>query len=101
MKEPVLTKKDIAKRLGVSTRTVQRLNLPHTKVGSQNRYVWSEVAAHLGIDAEVPEPRPQVSELVIAVQRFEQRLELIQRELSDVRLELIEFIKRSTKEDDG
>lgn len=101
MKEPVLTKKDIAKRLGVSTRTVQRLKVPHTKVGSQNRYFWSEVAAHLGIDPLPAQPQPESSELVSAVQRFEQRLQGIERDLSDLRRELIEFIKRSTKEDDG
>ena len=43
MNEPVLTKRDLAERLKVSTRTVQRLDLPHMRVGGQNRYLWSEV----------------------------------------------------------
>jgi hypothetical protein len=45
--EPILTKKQIAERLQVSPRTVTSLNLPHLKVGGQNRYYWSEVEEYL------------------------------------------------------
>ena len=47
MIEPFLTKRQVAQKLQVSTRTVQRLNLPHMKIGGQNRYIWSEVIAAL------------------------------------------------------
>ncbi len=47
MIEPFLTKRQVAEKLQVSTRTVQRLNLPHMKIGGQNRYMWSEVIAAL------------------------------------------------------
>lgn len=47
MTEPWLTKRELATRLRVSTRTITRLNPPHTKVGRQNRYYLSEVLAHL------------------------------------------------------
>ena len=40
--EPWLTKAEVARRLGVSTRTVVRLRLPHMQVGGQNRYKMSE-----------------------------------------------------------
>ncbi len=40
--EPWLTKAEIAHKLGVSTRTVVRLRLPHMQVGGQNRYRMSE-----------------------------------------------------------
>lgn len=43
MNEPVLTKKDLARKLQVSERTIDRLNPPHIRVGCQNRYMWSEV----------------------------------------------------------
>lgn len=43
MNEPVLTKRELARRLKVSTRTIERLGLPATRVGGQNRYYWSEV----------------------------------------------------------
>ena len=38
--EPVLTKRELARRLKVSTRTIERLGLPATRVGGQNRYYW-------------------------------------------------------------
>lgn len=47
MNEPILTKRQVAERLQVSPRTVTNLNLPHLRVGGQNRYYWSEVEAHL------------------------------------------------------
>lgn len=56
MDEPILTKKQVAERLQVSTRTVTNLNLPHLKVGGQNRYFWSQIEAHLAVQ---PRQRPQ------------------------------------------
>lgn len=47
MIEPFLTKAQVAQKLQVSSRTVQRLGLPHMKIGGQNRYLWSEVIAFL------------------------------------------------------
>jgi hypothetical protein len=37
-----LTKRELARKLGISTRTVVRLRLPHMRVGGQNRYMLSE-----------------------------------------------------------
>lgn len=45
--EPWCKKADVAHRLGVSVRTVERLKLPHMRVGGQNRYRMSEVYAAL------------------------------------------------------
>jgi hypothetical protein len=47
MSEPWLTKRELAANLKVSTRTVERLDLPYRRVGGQNRYLFSEVEAHL------------------------------------------------------
>jgi hypothetical protein len=47
MTEPFLTKRELAAHLGVSPRTVQRLALPHTRVGGQNRYLLSQCLAAL------------------------------------------------------
>lgn len=47
MSEPWLTKSELARELRISVRTVTRLNLPHLKVGGQNRYRRSEVEAIL------------------------------------------------------
>ena len=43
--EPWLTKRQLAARLGCSTRTVERENYPCRRVGKRNRYVLSEVEA--------------------------------------------------------
>lgn len=45
MREPILTKREVAKELKCSVRTVERLGLPCIRVGGQNRYYWSEVEA--------------------------------------------------------
>jgi hypothetical protein len=45
--EPWLTKRELAGWLRCSTRTVERLGLPTMRVGGQNRYLPSEVEAHL------------------------------------------------------
>jgi excisionase family DNA binding protein len=45
--EPWLTKRELARRLRCSTRTIERLDLPAMRVGGQNRYRVSEVEAHL------------------------------------------------------
>jgi hypothetical protein len=51
--QPWLTKREIAAKLRISPRTVTRLNLPHTRVGGQNRYRLSEVEAFLhGVPAD-------------------------------------------------
>ena len=36
--EPWLTKRELARRLRCSTRTIERLDLPAMRVGGQNRY---------------------------------------------------------------
>jgi len=46
-REEWLTKRELAQELKVSTRTITRLNPPHTCVGGQNRYRLSEVEASL------------------------------------------------------
>jgi excisionase family DNA binding protein len=43
MTEPWLTKREVARKLRISTRTVERLHLPAIRVGGQNRYRMSEV----------------------------------------------------------
>ncbi len=45
--EPWLTKRELARRLRCSTRTIERLAIPTMRVGGQNRYRLSEVEAHL------------------------------------------------------
>jgi excisionase family DNA binding protein len=47
LSEPWLTKSELARELRVSVRTVTRLDLPHLRVGGQNRYRRSEVEAAL------------------------------------------------------
>ena len=67
MKEPILTKKQVAERLGVSPRTVTNLKLPHLRVGGQNRYFWSQVKAHLRSVQNLPTrqgPERQMTELM-------------------------------------
>jgi excisionase family DNA binding protein len=51
-REPWMTKKQIAAHLQVSVRTVERLRLPFTRVGGQNRYKVSEVERALGGNAD-------------------------------------------------
>jgi Helix-turn-helix domain len=55
VREPWLTKRELAAHLKVSTRTVERLRLPFLRVGGQNRYRLSEVEATLGADEDVGE----------------------------------------------
>lgn len=47
MTEPWMTKRELARELRVSVRTITRLDLPHLRVGGQNRYRRSEVEAVL------------------------------------------------------
>lgn len=101
MKEPVLTKTDIAKRLGVSTRTVQRLGLPHTKVGGQNRYLWSEVADALDIRPTEPDAAAPRADVQPDIDRLESRLVLIQQELVAFRGELDALRNQLNKEGHG
>lgn len=42
-----MTKRELAARLKVSTRTIERLKLPFMRVGGQNRYKMSEVQQFL------------------------------------------------------
>ena len=44
----VLTKKELAARLKVSTRTIENLHLPYLDLGYRShRYLWSEVQQEL------------------------------------------------------
>lgn len=61
-REPFLKKPQLARELQVSTRTIERLDLPCVKVGNTNRYLLSEVMAHLRGEerrAEIIELRPR------------------------------------------
>lgn len=44
---PLATVKQVAERLNVSTRTVQRLPIRFQRVGKQRRYDWSDVQRYL------------------------------------------------------
>ena len=46
-REALLTKRELADRLRVSTRTIDRLRLPCLWVGGQNRHRMSEIEAVL------------------------------------------------------
>lgn len=45
--EPWLTKRELARDLRVSVRTLERLRVPCIRVGGQNRYLRSQVEAFL------------------------------------------------------
>ena len=65
MREPWLTKRELAAELKVSVRTIERLQLPFAlRVGGQNRYLLSQVERYLqGKDTDggdVVELRPRV-----------------------------------------
>lgn len=47
MTEPVLTKRQLAMRLQVSTRTIERHIRPYMRVGGQNRYTLTDARAQL------------------------------------------------------
>lgn len=50
---PVLTKRQLARRLQVSTRTVERHVRPTVRVGGQNRYTLADAEAQLrGVPAD-------------------------------------------------
>jgi hypothetical protein len=55
MNEPWLTKREVARKLRVSTRTIERLRLPFSRVGGQNRYRMSQVESALGGHGDLPE----------------------------------------------
>lgn len=55
MVEPYLTKRELARKLRVSARTIERLHLPCTRVGGQNRYRMSQVEAALSGAEELPD----------------------------------------------
>jgi hypothetical protein len=65
VREPWLTKRELAVELKVSVRTIERHRLPAVaRVGCQNRYLLSEVERHLqgksAAGGEVIELRPRV-----------------------------------------
>jgi hypothetical protein len=53
--EPWLTKRELARKLRVSPRTLERLRLPFTRVGGQNRYRMGQVESALGGHDELPD----------------------------------------------
>jgi hypothetical protein len=63
MTERWLNKRELARELRTSPRTIERLGLPSMRVGGQNRYLMSEVRRFLR-DGEAPanvtELRPRV-----------------------------------------
>lgn len=68
MSEAWLTKRELALRLKVSTRTIERLQLPFTRVGGQNRYLESQAVAALAGPDDLPDNvvplRPHREEVV-------------------------------------
>lgn len=68
MSEPWLTKHELAEQLRISTRTIERLKLPYTRVGGQNRYRMSEIElalnGHEELPANVVPLRPRLREVV-------------------------------------
>jgi excisionase family DNA binding protein len=53
--EPWLTKREVARKLRVSIRTIERLHLPAIRVGGQNRYRMSEVEQALAGTEDLPD----------------------------------------------
>ena len=53
--EPWLTKQEVARKLRVSPRTIERLRLPYTRVGGQNRYRMSQVESALAGHKDLPD----------------------------------------------
>lgn len=52
--EPYISKQELARRLSVSTRTIERAvsqGLRAYRVGGQVRFLWTEVRAHFKLDA--------------------------------------------------
>jgi predicted DNA-binding transcriptional regulator AlpA len=47
VEEPLLSPKQLAKRLAITTVTLWRLQPPFIRVGSRKRFVWSEVEEFL------------------------------------------------------
>lgn len=64
--EPWMTKRELARKLRVSPRTIERHRLPFTRVGGQNRYRMSQVEAALAGNEELPDNvvplRPRLKE---------------------------------------
>ncbi len=55
VREVWLTKQELSHELKVSVRTIERLRLPHMRVGNQNRYLFSEVRAALTEPSDYPD----------------------------------------------
>lgn len=53
--EPWLTKREVARKLRVSPRTIERLRLPYIRVGGQNRYRMSQVEAAIAGPSDFPD----------------------------------------------
>lgn len=53
--EPWLTKREVARKLRVSPRTIERLRLPYTRIGGQNRYRMSQVESALAGHTDLPD----------------------------------------------
>jgi hypothetical protein len=53
--EAWLTKREVACKLHVSIRTIERLHLPAIRVGGQNRYRMSEVEQALAGTEDLPD----------------------------------------------
>lgn len=53
--EPWMTKRELARELKVSTRTIERLRLPAMRVGGQNRYLMSQVNRALAGNEDLPD----------------------------------------------
>jgi hypothetical protein len=64
--EPWLTKRELARKLRVSVRTIDRCHYPARRVGGQNRYLLSEVEAAMvdpdGLPDNVVALRPRMRE---------------------------------------
>jgi hypothetical protein len=53
--EAWLTKRELARKLRVSPRTIERLRLPYVRVGGQNRYRMSQVESALAGHGDLPD----------------------------------------------
>lgn len=54
-REAWLTKRELAAEMRISTRTVERLRLPHARVGGQNRYLLSQCLGAMVDGEELPD----------------------------------------------
>jgi hypothetical protein len=45
--EPLLSPKELSKRMGISLTTLWRLKPPYMRVGARKRFIWSEIQTFL------------------------------------------------------